>query len=1082
MGNDARRSLLAYGVAVLAVAGAVLVRWLLDPLLGEHLPLPTLYGAVAIALWYGGYRPALFTAVLGYLVCNYLFIEPRGVLGFIHARDLIGLFVYLFSCSIIIGFGEAMRVAQRRAGAFAQQLQIVTESMSASVTRCSRDFRYLWVSKPYADWIARPADEIIGRPILDIIGPEAFEHLRPHFDQVLAGQVVRYEEKIEFRGIGPRWINAVYTPTLDASGVPDGWVAVVIDITDRKRLEEQIRQQDAEKAQRLLQEEAARQAAEASAREAQRAQREERRQREQLRVTLTSIGDAVIVTDAQGLVTFLNPVAQALTGWQPHEAAGQPLDQVFHIVNEETRQPVENPVTKVLRQGVTVGLANHTVLLARDGREIPIDDSGAPIRGEEGTITGVVLVFRDVSEARKAMAARLHLAAIVESSEDAILSKDLDGRITSWNKGAQRLYGYRAEEILGRPLSTLVPPDHPDELPGLLQRLKRGERIERYETVRLRKDGSRMDVSLTISPIRNEDGKIIGASKIARDITARKQAEEKLLESEQRLAAELEAITRLHALSTRLLSADNLGTALDDVLENAIVTSGADFGNIQLYNPQVGALEIVAQRGFRQDFLEYFRQVRVDEGSCCAQAMQSGQRIILEDVELDPAYEPHRQIAAAAGYRAVQSTPLKSRSGSVLGMLSTHFRLPQRVSERNQRLLDLYARHAADLIERMRIEQDLRDADRRKDEFLAMLAHELRNPLAPIRNALHIMKMPGANGAAVERARQMTERQVQHLVRLVDDLLDVSRIMRGRIELRKEPVELADVLARGVEAAQPMIDACGQKLVVCVPPQPLRLHGDATRLAQVVTNLLHNAAKFSERAGHIWLSAGREGAELVVRVRDEGSGIRADLLPHIFELFVQGDRSLERSRGGLGIGLTVVRKLVELHGGSIEARSEGPGQGSEFLVRLPGLKEAAGQEPAEAGPRPEPASVPRRVLVVDDNVDAAESIALLVRHWGHEVRLAFNGPEALTAAEVFHPEIIVLDIGLPGLNGYEVARQLRQQPRFAQTLLAAVTGYGQEEDQLRSVQAGFDHHLTKPVDPEALQRIIVGPAPLQKAP
>src|SRR5262245_29279905 len=265
-----------------------------------------------------------------------------------------------------------------------------------------------------------------------------------------------------------------------------------------------------------------RRAAETGAAQARQTPREESRHREQFRVTLASIGDAVIVTDVTGSVTFMNPVAEALCGWQSAEAVGQPLGRVFRIVNEETRQPVESPVAKILREGVTVGLANHTVLLSRDGREIPIDDSGAPIQGEEGAIAGVVLVFRDVTEVRRAIEARLHLAAIVESSEDAIISKNLDGIIVSWNKGAQRLYSYSAEEIVGKPLSLLVPPDQPDELPGLLKRLKRGERIEHYETVRVRKDGTRLNVSLTISPVKNADGKIVGASKIARDITASK--------------------------------------------------------------------------------------------------------------------------------------------------------------------------------------------------------------------------------------------------------------------------------------------------------------------------------------------------------------------------------------------------------------------------------------------------------------------------------------------------------------------------------------------------------------------------------
>jgi two-component system CheB/CheR fusion protein len=383
---------------------------------------------------------------------------------------------------------------------------------------------------------------------------------------------------------------------------------------------------------------------------------------------------------------------------------------------------------------------------------------------------------------------------------------------------------------------------------------------------------------------------------------------------------------------------------------------------------------------------------------------------------------------------------------------------------------------AIDITDRLRAEEAIREADRRKDEFLAMLAHELRNPLAPIRNALHLMKMPGATTAAIERARQITERQVQHMVRLVDDLLDVSRIMRGKIELRKEPVELASVISCAVDVAQPVLDAQGQELLVSLPAERLWLEADPTRLTQIIGNLLNNAAKFSHRGARVWLTAERVGDEAVVRVKDEGVGIPSDLLPQIFDLFVQGDKSLERSQGGLGIGLTVVRKLVELHVGRVSAHSEGPGTGSELSVHLP-VRPEADQHKKEEPPDPPPLpATSRRILVVDDNTDAAESIAVLLRLWGHAVRVAYTGPEALQAAQEYQPEVALLDIGLPGMDGYELARRLRQQPSFQGTVLAAVTGYGQEDDRRRSVDAGFDHHLTKPVAPEALRKIIADAA------
>ncbi len=1101
----------------------------------------------------------------------------------------------------------------------------------------------------------------------------------------------------------------------------------------------------------------------------QRAEEALRQQSEWLRVTLGSIGDAVITTDTAGRVTSLNAVAESLTGWPQAEAKGQPLESVFRIVNEQSRATVENPATKVLREGTIVGLANHTVLIARDGTERAIDDSAAPIKGEQGNLLGVVMICRDVSdkrqaeravadsEARKAailqtaldciitcdeqgrvlefnpaaqrtfgyqpaeaigrdladliipaslrerhksgmarylatgeekllnrrieMTARradgteflaelaitriptpgpaqftaylrditerkrlerrrsarlavtqvmaqaatlkeaaprilqavceglgwdmgafwtvdrqanvlrcqelwhtasvraeafveccrqgtfdcgiglpgrvwqsgrpawipdvaqdtnfpraanairegLHgafgapvlsgsellgvieffsreirepdsdllemmatigsqigqfmdrkaaeetlrrLAAIVESSNDAIISKNLDGIIVSWNKGAERLYGYTAEEIVGKPLTILVLPDHPDELPALMERLRRGEHISHYETVRVAKDGTRIDVSLTISPVRDAQGKIIGASKIARDITERKRAEAALRKSEERLTVELEATTRLHALSTRLLAADNLTTALQDVLENAIVTVGADFGNIQLYNAQIGALEIVVQKGFRQDFLDYFRTVRVDEGSACAQAMQSGKRILIEDVNLDPSYELHRQTAAAAGYRAVQSTPLKAHDGTILGMLSMHFRAPHRVSEQDQRLLDLYARHAADLIERLRFEQALKEADRRKDEFLATLAHELRNPLAPIRNAVQIFRAKGSPVPELQWARDVIDRQVEQMTRLVDDLLDVSRITRGKIELRKQWVELATVVGSAVEGSRPLIEKWGHELTVTLPSEPVYLNADPTRLAQVLLNLLNNAAKYTEQGGRIWLTAKREGEHVVIRVKDTGIGIIKEMLPRIFQMFTQVDQSLERSQGGLGIGLTLVQSLIEMHGGSVEAHSDGPGKGSEFVVRL-AVATQAEDRGAQGATGDTPVATPAkcRILVVDDNRDSADSLAMLLRIMGNEVHTAHDGLEAVGAAGVFRPDVVLLDIGLPKLNGYEAGRRIREQQGKG-VVLIALTGWGQEEDRRRSKEAGFDHHMTKPVEFDALQKVL----------
>ena len=492
---------------------------------------------------------------------------------------------------------------------------------------------------------------------------------------------------------------------------------------------------------------------------------------------------------------------------------------------------------------------------------------------------------------RSRFQAQALLAAIVESSDDAIISKRLDGQIVSWNQGAERLFGYTAEEAVGKPITLIIPPDRMDEEALIISRLRKGERIEHYETVRLTKDGRPVEISLTISPIRDGANTIVGASKVARDITQRRV-----------------------------------------------------------------------------------------------------------------------------------------------------------------------------------IEQALRDADRRKDEFLATLAHELRNPLAPIRNSLHILRVTAISDPAVDRVRDIMERQVAHMVRLVDDLLEISRITRGKIELRKERVELAAVIGSAVETSKPLMDAAGQELIISFPPEPLTLDADPVRLAQVFSNLLNNASKYSDSGSKIWLTARREGKSAVVSVRDAGIGIPPDMLPRIFEMFAQGQDSLPRAQGGLGIGLTLVRSLVQLHGGTVDALSAGSGKGSEFIVRLD-LAPAATRGTRRVGAG-HASALPLRVLVVDDNRDAADSLAMMLSLEGADVRVAYDGESALDGMADFHPAVAIVDLALADMDGYEVARRVRAQPAFSDVALIALSGWGEEAQKRESQHAGFAYHLIKPPDSDALRALI----------
>lgn len=620
--------------------------------------------------------------------------------------------------------------------------------------------------------------------------------------------------------------------------------------------------------------------------------REERiiaEQSDLMRVTLSSIGDAVITTDIAGRVTQVNPVAEMLTGRDQSEAIGEALPTVFRIIDERTREPIENPAMLALQED-----RGHPLLVAKDGSECPIDYRGAPIRSADGGIYGSVLVFYDVRERRekeleltRGRAAEARLAALVQSSDDAIISKTLEGIIQSWNDGAERVFGYTAEEAIGRPITMLFPPERIDEEQGIIQRIRDGERVDTFDSVRIRKDGSRIAVSLTISPIKDADGRVIGASKIARDISDRQRHEQALLE-----------------------------------------------------------------------------------------------------------------------------------------------------------------------------------ADRRRNEFLAILAHELRNPLAPISSGLEVLKRTTDQTRHAE-VRDMMERQTDQLVSLVDDLMDVSRITQGKLEVRKQRVDLSEVIKTAAETSEPSISRGRHTLVVKGPGKPIQVDADPVRLAQAISNLLHNAAKFTPEGGLIELTAEESGGEAEICVKDNGIGIAPDVQESIFEMFSQGQPPLQKSQAGLGIGLTLVKKLIDMHGGRISVESKGLGQGAAFRIRLP----------LPTGPSGHSAPVvaaidgSRRVLVVDDNIAAADMLSTLLQLAGHDVRTAHSGAEALDLVNGFRPELALLDLGMPGMNGYETARRLRNRAGDG-IMIVAVTGWGHDEDRQRSKEAGFDAHLVKPLRLPDLQKLL----------
>jgi signal transduction histidine kinase/ActR/RegA family two-component response regulator len=447
--------------------------------------------------------------------------------------------------------------------------------------------------------------------------------------------------------------------------------------------------------------------------------------------------------------------------------------------------------------------------------------------------------------------------------------------------------------------------------------------------------------------------------------------------------------------------------------------------------------------------------------------------------------EEHLRIMRKLGLKSYICVPLKTRT-TTLGVLTFVTAESGRIYNANDlRAAEDLAYRAVIAIENASLLAALKESDRRKDEFLAILAHELRNPLAPVRNAVQILRAKGPLVPELQWARDVIDRQVDQMTRLVDDLLDVSRITQGKIELRKQRVELRTVVNAALEASHPLIEQCGHTLSVELPTDPIFLEADATRLAQVLLNLLNNAIKYTERGGRIWLTAECAGEQVVIRVKDTGIGIPTEMLPRVFDMFAQVERSIERAQGGLGIGLTLVQRLVALHGGTVEAKSQGLGAGSEFIMRLPLAlvsdlsaqkgSDLSAQKGAVEAELPAAATL-LRVLVVDDNQDSADSMAMFLRITGHEVRTVHDGLAAVEEATNFQPNVILLDIGLPKLNGYDAARHIREEHGDA-VLLIALTGWGQEEDRRRSREAGFDHHLTKPIDFDDLDKLLADANP-----
>lgn len=535
------------------------------------------------------------------------------------------------------------------------------------------------------------------------------------------------------------------------------------------------------------------------------------------------------------------------------------------------------------------------------------------------------------------------------------------------------------------------------------------------------------------------------------------------------LRHEFHALARLQALSAELVGPGEFEPLLKKILAAAADISGTDKGNIQIYDPAKSTLRIAVHQGLSARLVEHF----AEDGwvASCAQAAKNLERLVVPDVErlTDLRGTPGLEIIMADNIRSIQCTPLLSRGGQLLGMLNNHYPEPGGPPPEALRYIDLLARQAAELLERHIAESELARERRRKDEFLAVLAHELRNPLAALRNMLEVLKRAERDPGLTARAREVMDRQLRQLVRLVDDLLDVNRINRGKLELRLTALTLETVLQHAVESCRPALEQHGHRLRLVQPQAQITLQGDGERLTQVFGNLLSNAAKYTPPGGDIELFVEPSQDVVEITVRDNGSGIPPDQLDRIFEMFTQVDRTQERAQGGLGIGLMLVKRLVEMHGGTVRAHSEGQGKGSAFVVRLPvtDIQQTAPSQPASA---PSPAT--RKVLVVDDNRDAVESLVAVLALEGHDATPAYDGLEAIALGEQVRPQVILMDIGMPGMSGHEACRHIRTLDWGKHATILALSGWGQEEDRRESMEAGFDAHLVKPVDMDVLLEML----------
>ncbi len=714
--------------------------------------------------------------------------------------------------------------------------------------------------------------------------------------------------------------------------------------------------------------------------------------------------------------------------------------------------------------------------------------------------SGAVTKDETVARLSSPEIAPLLLSALINSADDAIISKTLDSIITSWNKGAERLFGYTAEEAIGKPVTILIPEDHPDEEPSIIARLRRGQRIEHYETVRVRKDGSLVDISLTVSPIRAPDGTIIGASKIARDITARKRYEAQLREQ----AEIIETVNRLWQTVAGELDMHKLVQAVTDAATNI---SNAQFGSF-FYNVLDESGEsymLYTLSGVPREAFAHFPMPRNTD--IFAPTFRGEGMVLIEDVKKDPRYGKNSPYyGMPPGHLPVTSylaVPVVSRSGEVYGGLFFGHPDAGVFTEREARIVEGIAAQASvamdnarlfeaaqrarteaehSAAEKERLYREAQESNRLKDEFLATVSHELRTPLTAIMGWVRMLRDGSLDDETAAKALAAVDRNAKSQAQLIEDLLDVSRIVSGKMHLNVRPVELTSVINSAVESLRPAAHSKGIRVRVVFDPEAGPVMGDHERLQQVVWNLLSNAVKFTPASGHIEIRLERDGDHAEMVVSDSGRGISPEFLPHVFERFRQADSSITRAFGGMGLGLSIVKSIVELHGGSVRVASGGEDRGATFTVSLP--LSSARHEPPDAEsngrqPKREPLKCPPeldglKILVVDDEPGTCEMVSVSFEQCGSKVRTTTSAAGALAMLEEWKPHVLVADISMPEMDGYELIRRVRARgdEEGGRIPAVALTAMARVEDRLKALSAGYQMHVAKPVELEELRAVV----------